>query len=209
MAHAQRATVLKGEYTSGQMLTIIGHFAFAVGMRLHFLIFAAIQRVPFVALPYASKVTGFLDALEMPMPPLQQVNAGRLIAHIDRSWDLHADLQARIDRALPPLQERARETNKIAVRLLLESNFHPGGGVSPQSVYRRETIDATIPSSTPPPCLTLPARTAAIIAEPDVSRGRWRTSGAEVQPSAPRASALRWCWPNAMVFLAAMRRPPW
>jgi polysaccharide pyruvyl transferase CsaB len=119
MAHAQRATVLKGEYTSGQMLTIIGHFAFAVGMRLHFLIFAALQRVPFVALPYASKVTGFLDALEMPMPPLQQVNAGRLIAHIDRSWDLQAELQARIDRVLPTLQERARETNKIAVRLLL------------------------------------------------------------------------------------------
>jgi polysaccharide pyruvyl transferase CsaB len=123
MAHAQRATVLKGEYTAGQMLTIIGHFAFAVGMRLHFLIFAALQRVPFVALPYASKVTGFLDALEMPMPPLQQVNAGRLMAHIDRSWDLHADLQARIDRALPPLQERARETNKIAVRLLRERPF--------------------------------------------------------------------------------------
>jgi hypothetical protein len=87
-----------------------------------------------VALPYASKVTGFLDALEMPMPPLQQVNAGRLIAHIDRSWDLHADLQARIDRALPPLQERARETNKIAVRLLLdrtpgEEGMRPAVGV--------------------------------------------------------------------------------
>jgi polysaccharide pyruvyl transferase CsaB len=119
MAHAQRATVLKGEYTSGQMLTLIGHFAFAVGMRLHFLIFAALQRVPFVALPYASKVTGFLDALEMPMPPLQQVNAGRLIAHIDRSWDLHRDLQSRIDKALPALQERARENNNIAVDLLL------------------------------------------------------------------------------------------
>jgi polysaccharide pyruvyl transferase CsaB len=134
MAHAQRATVLKGEYTSGQMLTIIGHFAFAVGMRLHFLIFAALQRVPFVALPYASKVTGLLDALEMPTPPLQQVNAGRLIAHIDRSWDLHADLQARIDRALPRLQERARETNKIAVRLLLnrtpaEEGMRPAVGV--------------------------------------------------------------------------------
>jgi polysaccharide pyruvyl transferase CsaB len=134
MTHAQRATVLKGEYTSGQMLTIMGQFAFAVGMRLHFLIFAALQRVPFVALPYASKVTGFLDALEMPMPPLQQVNAGRLIAHIDRSWDFRRDLQDRIDRALPALQERARETNRIAVRLLLnrtpvEEGMRPAVGV--------------------------------------------------------------------------------
>jgi polysaccharide pyruvyl transferase WcaK-like protein len=130
MAHAQRATVLKGEYTSGQMLTIIGHFAFAVGMRLHFLIFAALQRVPFVALPYASKVMGFLDTLEMPMPPLQQVNAGRLIAHIDRSWDLHRDLQSRIDRALPALQERARENNNIAVQLLL-NRTHVAEGMQP------------------------------------------------------------------------------
>jgi polysaccharide pyruvyl transferase CsaB len=119
MAYAQRATVLKGEYTPGQMLTMISHFAFAVGMRLHFLMFAALQRVPFVALPYASNVTGFLDALEMPMPPLQQVKAGQLIAHIDRWWDMRSELQARIDKILPSLQERASETNKLAVRLLL------------------------------------------------------------------------------------------
>jgi polysaccharide pyruvyl transferase CsaB len=120
MAYAQRATVLKGEYTAGQMLTMISHFAFAVGMRLHFLMFAALQRVPFVALPYASKVTGFLDALEMPMPPLQRVNAGQLIAHIDRWWDMRSKLQSTIDRVLPSLQARASETSKIAVRLLLE-----------------------------------------------------------------------------------------
>jgi polysaccharide pyruvyl transferase CsaB len=120
MAYARRATVLKGEYTAGQMLTMISHFAFAVGMRLHFLIFAALQRVPFVALPYASKVTGFLDALEMPMPPLQRVNAGQLIAHIDRWWDLRAEIQSRIDRVLPALQERACKPNALAVQLLLE-----------------------------------------------------------------------------------------
>jgi polysaccharide pyruvyl transferase WcaK-like protein len=120
MAYAQRATVLKGDYSPGQMLTMIGHFAFAVGMRLHFLMFAALQRVPFVALPYASKVTGFLDALEMPMPPLQLVKAGQLIAHIDRWWDRRSELQARIDKVLPSLQERASETNRLAVRLLLE-----------------------------------------------------------------------------------------
>jgi polysaccharide pyruvyl transferase CsaB len=118
MAHAQRATVLKGEYTAGQMLSLIGHLAFAVGMRLHFLIFAALQRTPFVALPYASKVAGFLEDLQMAMPPMQRVNAGQLIAYIDRSWDFRRDLQARIDQTLPEMQERARETNRIAVRLL-------------------------------------------------------------------------------------------
>jgi polysaccharide pyruvyl transferase CsaB len=39
MAHADRAYVLRGEYTSGQVLSLIGKFVFAVGMRLHFLMF--------------------------------------------------------------------------------------------------------------------------------------------------------------------------
>jgi polysaccharide pyruvyl transferase WcaK-like protein len=110
--------VLKGDYTPGQLLTLVGHFAFAVGMRLHFLIFAALRQVPFVALPYAVKVTGILEALEMPSPPMNQVNTGQLIAHIDRSWDLRGELRDRIVRALPAIQERARENTTIALALL-------------------------------------------------------------------------------------------
>lgn len=116
----QRATVLKGEYTGGQMISLVRHFEFAVGMRLHFLIFAALAGVPFVALPYAPKVGGFLEDLGIDMPPLREVNAGRLIAHIDRSWDIRRRLRSRIAAALPGLQERARATHEIAVRLLEE-----------------------------------------------------------------------------------------
>jgi polysaccharide pyruvyl transferase WcaK-like protein len=121
MLRAQRATVLKGEYTSAQMLSLMRHFAFAVGMRLHFLIFASLQNVPFVALPYAPKVGGFLEDLRIEMPPLQQVSAGRLIAHIDHAWDRRRQLQARIGRALPALRARALENTDIAVRLLSQS----------------------------------------------------------------------------------------
>ena len=120
MAHADRATVLKGEYTPGQLLSLMGKFAFAVGMRLHFLMFAAMQRVPFVALPYASKVSGLLEAMDMAMPTIKQVNSGQIIAHIDRSWDFRDDIQAKITQVLPALQSSARETNKIAVQLLTE-----------------------------------------------------------------------------------------
>ncbi len=118
MQYAQRATVLKGEYSSPQMLSLIGQFQFCVGMRLHFLIFAALQSVPFVALPYASKVQGFLEDLEIPMPPLKDVTTGGLIAHIDRAWDMQGQIRQRITERLPALQERARETNRVLLRVL-------------------------------------------------------------------------------------------
>jgi polysaccharide pyruvyl transferase CsaB len=118
MANPHRAHVLKGTYTSGEMLALIKHLDFAVGMRLHFLIFAALQRVPFVALPYGGKVDGFLEDLHMPMPRVQGINAGQLIAHLDRSLDTRHELQQNIGEHLPGLIERARLTNGFAVQLL-------------------------------------------------------------------------------------------
>ncbi len=121
MLRPQKATVLNGSYTPGQILSLMKHFMFAVGMRLHFLIFAALQNVPFVALPYASKVFGFLEDLKIDMPPLQLVNSGRLIAYIDRSWDSYRKLQMQIEEALPELRKRAAETNRLLVDLLNEN----------------------------------------------------------------------------------------
>src|SRR5512134_227594 len=118
MLLAQRATVLKGEYSSGQVLSWMGKFDFALGMRLHFLMFAAIQGTPFVALPYAGKVSGFLEALGLPAPPLNLVNAGRLIAYLDESWDRRRSMRTQIAQALPALQERTRETHRILLEVL-------------------------------------------------------------------------------------------
>lgn len=120
MKYVQRASVLKGEYTPGELMTLIGHFQFAVGMRLHFLIFAALQGVPFVALPYANKVAGLLQDLDMDMPSLDDVNVGGLIATIDQSWDLRDQLKARIGSRMGELQERARQTHALLLRLLAE-----------------------------------------------------------------------------------------
>jgi Polysaccharide pyruvyl transferase len=78
MNHAQRATVLKRDYTPGQILSLLEHFEFCVGMRLHFLIFSALAGVPFVALPYAAKVKGFVDEMQLPSTPaLDHIQRGR------------------------------------------------------------------------------------------------------------------------------------
>ncbi len=118
MLRPQRAWLLQGEYTPGQVLSMIGHFDFAVGMRLHFLIFAALQGVPFVALPYATKVGGILEDLQIAMPPLRLVNAGRLISYIDRYWDTREAMKEKIKQLLPAIKESALENNRIAVNLL-------------------------------------------------------------------------------------------
>jgi polysaccharide pyruvyl transferase CsaB len=118
MLRPQRAGVLKGEFTSGQLLTLMREFDFAVGMRLHFLIFAALQEVPFIGLPYASKVEQFLADLHLTSPPLKLVSAGRLIAHLDHSWDARQSILERISEHLPGLKERAGENNRILEDLL-------------------------------------------------------------------------------------------
>jgi polysaccharide pyruvyl transferase CsaB len=118
MLRPQRARVLNGEYSSGQILALMGRFHFAVGMRLHFLIFAALRNVPFVALPYAGKVAGFLEDLKLPSPPLNLVSPGRLCAHLDASWDARRSLKSQLAKSVPELQERSRQTIKIAVDLL-------------------------------------------------------------------------------------------
>jgi polysaccharide pyruvyl transferase CsaB len=118
MQNSHRAEVLRRQYSPHQILGLVGHFEFVVGMRLHFLIFAAARGIPFTALPYASKVEGFLQDLEIETPPLGSVASGRLIAQIDRSWDERNEIRASIGRRLPSLQARAMETNRLLVQLL-------------------------------------------------------------------------------------------
>jgi polysaccharide pyruvyl transferase WcaK-like protein len=90
-------------------------------MRLHFLIFSALAGLPFAALPYAAKVTGFLKELQVPTPSLEHVSTGELIAHIDRAWDERETLRARIQTGLLDPQGRAHANNELAVRLLSAS----------------------------------------------------------------------------------------
>jgi polysaccharide pyruvyl transferase WcaK-like protein len=118
MLRPQHASVLKGDYSAGQILSLVKHFRFALDMRLHFLILTITCGVPFVALPYASKVHGLLEYLHIEMPPLELVNEGRLIAYLDKLWDRQRELKAAMHQALAELTAKARHNHEIAVHFL-------------------------------------------------------------------------------------------
>ncbi|WP_282792477.1 polysaccharide pyruvyl transferase family protein [Streptomyces sp. CC224B] len=88
MADADRCTVLHGSYRPQQVLDIVARLDLAIGMRLHFLVFAALAGIPLLPLPYAGKVFDF--AQQVGAPALRGVvreNTGLLLAEVDRLWD--------------------------------------------------------------------------------------------------------------------------
>jgi polysaccharide pyruvyl transferase CsaB len=128
MQHSERAEILRRRYSPGQILDLMGRFEFAVGMRLHFLIFSALRGTPFAALPYATKVTGLLEHLQIESPPLRNIGIGQLIARIDRSWDRRDEIRARIRDRLPDLKRRAKRTNELLMEALPR---RPDSGTQP------------------------------------------------------------------------------
>jgi polysaccharide pyruvyl transferase CsaB len=118
MALPQHARILYAEYTPGQVLGFMSHLELAIGMRLHFLIFAALAGVTFVPLPYASKVEGLVHELGIPALPIQDLKVGRLLARIDHAWDMRDELRDRVTERLPLLRQRAARTAEMATTLV-------------------------------------------------------------------------------------------
>ncbi|HEV7135346.1 MAG TPA: polysaccharide pyruvyl transferase family protein [Steroidobacteraceae bacterium] len=118
MRNAERAEILRRRYSPRQILDLMGRFEFVVGMRLHFLIFAALRGVPFAPLPYGSKVSGLLEDLQMDTPPLGAFSTGQLIGRIDRKWDTRSEIRAKIQRLVPELKRRAESTNELLIQIL-------------------------------------------------------------------------------------------
>jgi polysaccharide pyruvyl transferase CsaB len=118
MQNAERAEILRRTYSPGQILDLVGRLDLAIGMRLHFLIFAALQGTPFTPLPYASKVSGLLADLEMDAAPLGSVGIGQLVARVDRSWDTRAAIRERIRQHIPALRARSLRNNELLAGLV-------------------------------------------------------------------------------------------
>jgi polysaccharide pyruvyl transferase CsaB len=111
MTAPDRGRILHSVYRPGQVLGLMSHLDLVVGMRLHFVIFAAVSGLPVLPLPYSGKVFDFARRIGAPaLVGVAREQAGLLLAEVDRLWDefpqRRVDLGVRVER----LQELARET---------------------------------------------------------------------------------------------------
>ncbi|MCZ7436158.1 polysaccharide pyruvyl transferase family protein [Micromonospora sp. WMMC241] len=121
MIAADRGRILHGDYRPAQILGLMRHFDLAVGMRLHFLIFAAMMNTPFLPLPYAGKVFDLAQRLGVPaLRGMEREVEGPLLAEVDRLWDERAARADETARRVAEVCDQARGTSQVT-RSVLDS----------------------------------------------------------------------------------------
>jgi polysaccharide pyruvyl transferase CsaB len=119
MTAAGEGRILHGDYPPRQLLGLMRHFDLAVGMRLHFLIFAAMAGIPFLPLPYAGKVFDFAQQVGVPaLRGVEREVEGPLLAEVDRLWDERVSRAADTARRVEGLGARARTSGELLAPLL-------------------------------------------------------------------------------------------
>jgi polysaccharide pyruvyl transferase CsaB len=111
MTAPDKGRILHGDYSPGQVLGFMRHLDLAVGMRLHFVIFAALTGVPVLPLPYSGKVFDFARRLGAPaLVGVAREQAGLLLAEVDRLWDEYPRRREDLRSRMRELSAAARET---------------------------------------------------------------------------------------------------
>ena len=69
-------TLLKDQYSTRQLLSLVGCTDLLIGIRLHALIFAGVQNVPLIGISYDPKIDRFLDSIgEVPVGDIESIRA--------------------------------------------------------------------------------------------------------------------------------------
>ncbi|MBC9727610.1 polysaccharide pyruvyl transferase family protein [Streptomyces sp. TRM68367] len=136
MTAPDKGRILNGSYTPGQLLGFMSHLDLAVGMRLHFVIFAALAGLPVLPLPYSGKVFDFARRMGAPaLVGVAREQAGLLLAEVDRLWDEYPQRRADLHARVRELSGLARQTCTRCGALLdeLDTNEPDGDAGRPPS----------------------------------------------------------------------------
>lgn len=103
-----KATLLSDNYNPDEMLSIYAELDFLLGVRLHSLIFAVLNNIPFVAISYDPKVNSFLEMLGLrSIISIDNINLRQLKDIIKAGWENRKMF-------VNSLEYRAAELEKLA-----------------------------------------------------------------------------------------------
>ena len=115
----QPATLLDEEYTTSELLSIVGNLDLLISVRLHALIFAGVMNIPMVGISYDPKIDRFLDSIgQKPAADLQSVTAEKLMEDVCEKWKLRGVLHEKNASLLAELRRLAFRNAELALDLI-------------------------------------------------------------------------------------------
>lgn len=113
-------TVLDDEYTTSELLSLVGNFDLLIGIRLHALIFAGVMGVPMLGMSYDPKIDRFLKSMgEETVDDLENITVGSLLACVREKWD-RIDSKGSNAELLQGLRNAAFYNAELALNLIAD-----------------------------------------------------------------------------------------
>ena len=105
-----------------EVAAAIARAKFVIGVRLHALVLAVCFGVPFLYVPYDPKITGLVDDLRYPLPPLWgpgvRVQTEGIEALVDDAWQRHEELASHLARTGQAQRQLAAQNFTVLARLI-------------------------------------------------------------------------------------------
>lgn len=120
LRNRQRAVVLNGDLSSAEIFSVISRCDVLLGMRLHAIIFAALNGVPIVGLAYDPKINimmGQLDLADYALP-LDEIQPRLVVTSLEKAVENAANSRKQFQLRTKELSQKALANTEAAVRLL-------------------------------------------------------------------------------------------
>ncbi len=113
--------VLIRNYSSGEMLGIVGRAEFILGMRLHTLIYALKMAVPVMALDYDPKVTAFMKAAEQDfVSRADSIDVKQMCDFADEIVESRADICGKLKLLSQRYEKLADRNTELAIKTIIK-----------------------------------------------------------------------------------------
>ena len=113
------ATVLTDEFTTSELLSLVGNFDLLLGVRLHALIFAGVMGVPMVGISYDPKIDRFLSSIgETAAGDLQNVETDAVMEKMRDKWENRREFRKKNAGLLSELRGLAARNAELALEFI-------------------------------------------------------------------------------------------
>jgi len=112
----EECTVLRGEYSTGELLSLVGCMDLMISIRLHALIFSGVMGVPMIGLSYDPKIDRFLDSIgDTIAGSLENITVEELMREVRRKWHDKAAFREQNAALLAELRRLALRNAELAL----------------------------------------------------------------------------------------------